>query len=600
MSFLLSSNTIILSLVLGSTILQPVFSQPVEEVVASTQQRRSSAEAWAQKNNYPTQSAQKSLLDSSLDQWGLVGFTDKPLYYSTMNANAAISTAADTVRQTAPFNASGSGLSVGIWDGGVVLETHDEVTSRVVNLDASLLSAHGTHVGGTLAATGINPLAKGMAPEALILSADYFDDFAELASYAAQTPTEALLNSQKITVSNHSYGDAVGWINNVNFSGNTGVHWVDDITNRTDPDFGRYGEFARDWDLLAEAFPYWLPFISAGNDRDDAAPGAGITFYYFDSATETWLSAVYDPMVHPFSDFSKGGYDTIITTNGGKNVMTVGAVNDAVNAGVRSLPNATMAGFSAWGPMDDGRIKPDIVANGIGLLSLRSNANDTYLNSSGTSMSSPNAAGSALLLQDYYSQLHGEVMPASMLKGLILHTADNLGRPGPDYEFGWGLMNTHAAAEVIRAQQLGTNSRLIEGTVSPSNPVQTYTFGFTNAEPLRATLCWVDPAGAIITGLDNPTPALVHDLDLRLEDVGNATTYFPYKLDPLNPTAVATTGDNVVDNVEQVFVSTPAASGTVKVTVSYKGLLTLPQQKFSLIITGAISGSEVGDWQVIE
>ena len=70
--------------------------------------------------------------------------------------------------------------------------------------------------------------------------------------------------------------------------------------------------------------------------------------------------------------------------------MTVGAVNDAVNVSgnTRSLSSATMTGFSSWGPVDDGRIKPDIVANGAQLRSSIASGDSSYAQTiwSGTSM----------------------------------------------------------------------------------------------------------------------------------------------------------------------------------------------------------------------
>jgi hypothetical protein len=41
-------------------------------------------------------------------------------------------------------------------------------------------------------------------------------------------------------------------------------------------------------------------------------------------------------------------------------------------------------------------------------------------------------------------------MLSGSLKGLILHTADGLARREPDFEYGRGLMNTRAAAEIIQ------------------------------------------------------------------------------------------------------------------------------------------------------
>jgi hypothetical protein len=77
---------------------------------------------------------------------------------------------------------------------------------------------------------------------------------------------------------------------------------------------------------------------------------------------------------------------------------------------------------------------------------------------------------------------------------------------------------------------------------------------------------------------------LVNDLDLRVSEVGS--TYEPYLLDPDNPGSAATTGDNDVDNVEQVYIGNPTAGETVTITVDHKGSLASPQD-FSMIVSGA-------------
>jgi hypothetical protein len=84
--------------------------------------------------------------------------------------------------------------------------------------------------------------------------------------------------------------------------------------------------------------------------------------------------------------------------------------------------------------------------------------------------------------------------------------------------------------------------------------------------------------GNSITNLQNPAIKLVNDLDLRVVSP-NGTTNFPYVLNPdlTNRTATArsapaTTGDNIRDNVEQVYIAAPA-SGTYQVVVTHKGTL---------------------------
>jgi len=48
----------------------------------------------------------------------------RPHYYVTHNANAALSSGASLIRNTPPYNLSGAGYSVGVWDGGAVRATH--------------------------------------------------------------------------------------------------------------------------------------------------------------------------------------------------------------------------------------------------------------------------------------------------------------------------------------------------------------------------------------------------------------------------------------------------------------------------------------------
>ena len=62
-------------------------------------------------------------------------------------------------------------------------------------------------------------------------------------------------------------------------------------------------------------------------------------------------------------DGGTDGYDCIGNRGVAKNILTVGAVKD-IPAGYSTPADVIIEDYSGWGPTDDGRIKPDIVANG--------------------------------------------------------------------------------------------------------------------------------------------------------------------------------------------------------------------------------------------
>jgi hypothetical protein len=464
---------------------------------------------------------------------------NEPIYRNTLNANAAISTGANLIRQTAPYNLDGSGIKVGVWDGGSVRNTHQEFrTNRVVKKNTSAANDdHATHVAGTIGASGVTASAKGMAPLVAIDSYDWNSDYAEMTAAGAALVTD--LNT-KVPLSNHSYG-----------------------YNADTADMGRYETECNTTDALALSLPYYLIFWAAGNEQDV-------------------LTAL-------------GGYQSITYNGLSKNILTVGAANDAVTSGVRDISKGTLASFSSMGPCDDGRIKPDLVANGVSVNSPVSTTDTAYdATYSGTSMATPNAAGSAtLLVQLYKNNFSGQLMRSSMLKALMIHTADDVGRPGPDYQYGWGYLNVKAAADVILAHKASlATPKMVDDSLSNSSKTKTYSYVWDGASPLRATLCWTDPAGAAQTAADSRTPNLVHNLDLKITAPDGTTVHQPYTMPFVGTWTTnsmvlnATKGKNNVDNVERVDIPTPGQAGTYVVTVSLDGNLTMTTQIFSLVVTG--------------
>jgi subtilisin family serine protease len=465
---------------------------------------------------------------------------DQPLYRITNNKNAAISTAANLI-QLAPYGLDGTGVKVGVWDAGSIRNTHRELTGRVTNKNATTpLDNHSTHVAGTIAATGVDANAKGMAPKATVDSYDWDNDYAEMTASGAATATAL----SAVPLSNHSYG----------YGASTA-------------DMGRYETQAQTTDALAWSLPYYLPFWAAGNEQGSLT--------------------------------AQGGFQSITFNALAKNIVTIGALNDAVAAGVRAPSAGSMSTFSSWGPCDDGRIKPDLVANGVSVYSTTAASDSAYNGTySGTSMATPNAAGSAALIQQLYAKTFGQRPRASLLKALLIHTADDLGNPGPDYKFGWGLINVKAVADIILAQKTSpTVPRILENTLTAAVKSTTTTFTWDGVSPIRATLSWTDPAGTAQTAADSRTANLVHDLDLRITGPDGATVYLPFVMPFVGAwtsaamSAAAATGKNRVDNTEQVYISNPNRAGSYTVTVSMDAALTTNAQPYALVITGAAAST---------
>jgi len=272
------------------------------------------------------------------------------------------------------------------------------------------------------------------------------------------------------------------------------------------------------------------------------------------------------------------------TKGNAKNILLVGAVNDVPNYTQPS--DVVMTTFSSWGPTDDGRIKPDVVGNGASLYSTDDGADDDYTTLSGTSMSSPNVTGTLALLQQHYQSTHSSSsMYAATLKGLVIHSANEAGQTaGPDYMFGWGLVNAEEAGRLISLDSYGND--VIDEQVLSNGSTYTRTINSNGTSPIKVTICWTDPAGTPVTSnyLNNRTPMLVNDLDLKITKGG--TTYYPWKLDPDNPANAATNlTENNVDNVEQVYIASPSQE-SYTIEVSHDGTLSGGSQAFSIIVSG--------------
>ena len=226
-----------------------------------------------------------------------------------------------------------------------------------------------------------------------------------------------------------------------------------------------------------------------------------------------------------------------------------------------------ISSFSSYGPVADGRVKPEITSMGTNVYSTYTPLN-TYATISGTSMSTPGVAGSVALLVQRYKQLNSNNLPPSpLIKNIVCNNAADLGNPGPDYRFGFGRINVLSAVRVLEDNRYVINSMSTGGSNDIAINVP------AGAARLRVMLTWNDPAGAA-----NANPALVNNLDLTV--INGATTTLPWILDRNNPANIATKAIDNISNIEQVTIDNPASGSYTLRTVGTS--IPMGPQEYSL------------------
>ncbi|TAF46798.1 MAG: T9SS C-terminal target domain-containing protein [Sphingobacteriales bacterium] len=534
----------------------------------------------------------KALILAKKNQWAKLIYTknggvkslqsvdvfNHPRYLATFNnATCAATTHTNSLYAGGSLGIDINGASeilrnkLAIWDGGAVMANHQELINRVVFKDtARLVNYHATHVAGTMIASGVNPVAKGMAWGAPNLLAYNFEE---------DTP-EMALAAGNLLVSNHSYGYQAGWV----FEDNN-WYWLGEMGQNEDYKFGFYDDVSHNWDAICYQAPYYLPVVACGNSRNENGPEIGQPYYAFSNTNGVPIRI----NKRPEGMNSNNSYEIMVTPATAKNVLSVGAIYPT-SLGVQSPADIIISSFSSWGPTDDGRIKPDLVGQGVEVTSATNTSTTSYETLNGTSMASPNVSASLLLLQQYYAQLNqGKFMLAATLKALALHTTSEAGdAPGPDYVFGYGLLNMEKAATVIKNN--GLANLILEKTLKQG---ETFTHNFISngIEPIKITLCWTDPAGKVKPEgiLNNPTPTLVNDLDTKLQN--DSIAFLPWVLNPFLPSMAATKGNNIIDNVEQIVTDNMLTKQAFTLSVSHKGQLLNGSQNFSIIISGVQSNA---------
>lgn len=409
----------------------------------------------------------------------------------------------------APLSLTGSGIRVGVWDGGRVFP-HNAFQDRLTVVNARDYDDHATHVAGTIgAAPEDRPELQGHAPQVHIYSYDMNNQV-----FGARHQAQL---SYDLDLDNHSWG----------------------VDPELEPDFSTYDQTALGFDAQAR-YALMIAVKAAGN-----AGGQG----------------------QRVSDGYR--FDSLSPDSTALNTIVVGAVS----------PTGSPQGFSSVGPTEDGRLKPDIMADGVEVRS--TTPYNEYAPMTGTSMATPGVTGALALLAEHDHKLHpGRRWAPDWLRGVIMHTALDIVHPGPDYFTGWGVLDVEAAAKVLSDDVASENRMILRDWVRQGD-VREFPIEVSAGQPeLRVTLSWMDsPFNQL-----NTVKRLVQDLDLELVDP-SGTVHYPFTLDAAHPAREAVqTRPNRSDNLEQARIANPAA-GSWKIRVRGHSVTDVnqPAQGFVLI-----------------
>lgn len=265
--------------------------------------------------------------------------------------------------------------------------------------------------------------------------------------------------------------------------------------------------------------------------------------------------------------------------------------------------DSIVAASSSRGPTDDNRVKPDLVAVGIGVAAARSadrgqpikpwGDDGRYMYLSGTSMAAPLVSGAAALVRHYLREKRQHLPSAALVKAILINGARWLPGPQqedatigqPNYHQGHGRLELPLAFPLVEGGGFRLNFTDIADTDPAAvrmkevagPPALNWRGSFTvldDVQPLSVTLCWTDPPGR------GPQ----HDLDLAIIAPGGSF----YAGNNLLARVPGRKTD-IDNNVERIVIAAPTKGDWV-VMVQPRNTFRHPQG-FALAVTGAI-----GDW----
>lgn len=250
-----------------------------------------------------------------------------------------------------------------------------------------------------------------------------------------------------------------------------------------------------------------------------------------------------------------------------KNVLAVGALGHG--------NSTSTAVFSGRGPSYDGRVKPDIMAPGSGIVSAAGNTDNSVppaqssnalSSKSGTSMATPTVSGGAALMRQYFmdgfypdgiKNASNALKPSGAMLKTVLLNGTKLRTRVPSIDQGWGRIfldnNLYFPGDSrdLRVWDLPNSNGLSTGEE------MVFKVQVPAGEPFRATLSWFDPPASLGNG-----EALINDLDLEVRFNGQT-----YKGNNWSFGESIEGGDaDDIDTVEQIHIANPGA-GTYELVV---------------------------------
>ena len=200
------------------------------------------------------------------------------------------------------------------------------------------------------------------------------------------------------------------------------------------------------------------------NGADIASSSLGYADWYsetdFDGNTATTTIAVDIAVSLGLVCVTAVGNGLAIAPADADSVISVGAVNNI----------GEIASFSSRGPTFDGRIKPEVCAQGVNVWAVSGDSDSEFINIyNGTSASTPLVAGGiALILQGMPTLSPMEVREAVLMTGSM---ADE-----PNNTYGWGIMDAHAAlsywstSSTKNLKSIPSNYSILKTYPNPFNP----------------------------------------------------------------------------------------------------------------------------------